>query len=93
MGRPAQAQRLHGRRRARRAPAGRRGPGNPPRTRRRRLNSAGRQPHHSDRESRGAGSAAHPRVGRPHGRIAFGDTPVRFPLTTAVVRCYADAKE
>ncbi|MEU1782636.1 hypothetical protein ABZ545_24590 [Streptomyces abikoensis] len=27
------------------------------------------------------------------GRIAFGDTPVRFPLTTAVVRCYADAKE
>ncbi|MCC3777028.1 bifunctional 3'-5' exonuclease/DNA polymerase [Streptomyces sp. UNOB3_S3] len=27
------------------------------------------------------------------GRIAFGDTPVRFPLTAAVVRCYADAKE
>ncbi|MFJ8213878.1 bifunctional 3'-5' exonuclease/DNA polymerase [Streptomyces sp. NPDC096033] len=26
------------------------------------------------------------------GRIAFGDTPVRFPFTTAVVRCYADAK-
>ncbi|MGW5677434.1 bifunctional 3'-5' exonuclease/DNA polymerase [Streptomyces sp. NPDC003860] len=26
------------------------------------------------------------------GRVAFGDTPVRFPLTTAVVRCYADAK-
>ncbi|MGP3985087.1 bifunctional 3'-5' exonuclease/DNA polymerase [Streptomyces sp. KR80] len=26
------------------------------------------------------------------GRIAFGDTPVRFPFTTAVVKCYADAK-
>ncbi|MFF1378288.1 bifunctional 3'-5' exonuclease/DNA polymerase [Streptomyces sp. NPDC058308] len=26
------------------------------------------------------------------GRIAFGQTPVRFPFTTAVVECYADAK-
>ncbi|MFJ3977555.1 bifunctional 3'-5' exonuclease/DNA polymerase [Streptomyces sp. NPDC090021] len=26
------------------------------------------------------------------GRIAFGDTPVRFPFTIAVVECYADAK-
>ncbi|WP_411103383.1 bifunctional 3'-5' exonuclease/DNA polymerase [Streptomyces sp. cmx-4-9] len=26
------------------------------------------------------------------GRIAFGDTPVRFPFSTAVVECYADAK-
>ncbi|MFE9802445.1 MULTISPECIES: bifunctional 3'-5' exonuclease/DNA polymerase [Streptomyces] len=26
------------------------------------------------------------------GRIAFGDTPVRFPFTTAIVECYADAK-
>ncbi|NVK76664.1 bifunctional 3'-5' exonuclease/DNA polymerase [Streptomyces morookaense] len=26
------------------------------------------------------------------GRTAFGETPVRFPFTTAVVRCYADAK-
>ncbi|MFB7632027.1 bifunctional 3'-5' exonuclease/DNA polymerase [Streptomyces sp. NPDC056149] len=26
------------------------------------------------------------------GRIAFGPTPVRFPFTTAVVECYADAK-
>ncbi|MFE1197897.1 bifunctional 3'-5' exonuclease/DNA polymerase [Streptomyces olivaceoviridis] len=25
-------------------------------------------------------------------RLTFGDTPVRFPFTTAVVRCYADAK-
>ena len=26
------------------------------------------------------------------GRITFGETPARFPLTTAVVECYADAK-
>jgi DNA polymerase-1 len=26
------------------------------------------------------------------GRLAFGQTPVRFPFTTAVVECYADAK-
>jgi DNA polymerase family A len=26
------------------------------------------------------------------GRTVFGDTPVRFPMTTAVVTCYADAK-
>ncbi|MBL1094030.1 MULTISPECIES: bifunctional 3'-5' exonuclease/DNA polymerase [Streptomyces] len=26
------------------------------------------------------------------GRTAFGETPVRFPFTTAVVKCYADAK-
>ncbi len=26
------------------------------------------------------------------GRIAFGETPVRFPFTTAVVGCYAEAK-
>lgn len=26
------------------------------------------------------------------GRIAFGETPVRFPFTAAVVECYADAK-
>ncbi|MFE7595094.1 bifunctional 3'-5' exonuclease/DNA polymerase, partial [Kitasatospora sp. NPDC057512] len=25
-------------------------------------------------------------------RLVFGDTPVRFPLSTAVVDCYADAK-
>ena len=33
------------------------------------------------REAGGAGRAA-----------AFGETPVRFPFTTAVVECYADAK-
>lgn len=26
------------------------------------------------------------------GRLTFGPTPVRFPFTTAVVQCYADAK-
>ena len=26
------------------------------------------------------------------GRLVFGDTPVRFPVSTAVVSCYADAK-
>ncbi|MEU5980001.1 bifunctional 3'-5' exonuclease/DNA polymerase [Streptomyces sp. NPDC047315] len=26
------------------------------------------------------------------GQVAFGETPVRFPLTVGVVRCYADAK-
>ncbi len=25
-------------------------------------------------------------------RLVFGETPVRFPLSTAVVECYADAK-
>ncbi|MEV0246316.1 bifunctional 3'-5' exonuclease/DNA polymerase [Nocardia sp. NPDC050712] len=31
-------------------------------------------------------------AGDTAGRIAFGSTPVRFPLTTAVVECYGDAK-
>ncbi|ROQ68010.1 DNA polymerase-1 [Streptomyces sp. 840.1] len=31
-------------------------------------------------------------AGELAGRIAFGDTPVRFPFTTAVVRRYSDAK-
>jgi DNA polymerase I len=26
------------------------------------------------------------------GRLVFGDTAVRFPLSVAVVDCYADAK-
>jgi DNA polymerase-1 len=29
---------------------------------------------------------------REAGRLVFGATPVRFPVTTAVVSCYADAK-
>ncbi|WP_329167287.1 bifunctional 3'-5' exonuclease/DNA polymerase [Streptomyces sp. NBC_01267] len=31
-------------------------------------------------------------AGELAGRIAFGETPVRFPFTQAVVECYADAK-
>jgi DNA polymerase-1 len=31
-------------------------------------------------------------AGEEAGRLVFGATPVRFPLTTAVVNCYADAK-
>ncbi|HEX5569070.1 MAG TPA: bifunctional 3'-5' exonuclease/DNA polymerase, partial [Streptomyces sp.] len=31
-------------------------------------------------------------AGETAGRTAFGQTPVRFPFTTAVVECYADAK-
>ncbi len=31
-------------------------------------------------------------AGEEAGRLVFGPTPVRFPLTAAVVSCYADAK-
>ncbi|ANW19660.1 bifunctional 3'-5' exonuclease/DNA polymerase [Streptomyces clavuligerus] len=31
-------------------------------------------------------------AGETAGEVAFGRTPVRFPMTTAVVECYADAK-
>ncbi|MFD8980141.1 bifunctional 3'-5' exonuclease/DNA polymerase, partial [Streptomyces sp. NPDC059564] len=31
-------------------------------------------------------------AGERAGRLCFGDTPVRFPFTTAIVECYADAK-
>ena len=31
-------------------------------------------------------------AGLEAGRLVFGATPVRFPMTTAVVECYADAK-
>jgi DNA polymerase-1 len=31
-------------------------------------------------------------VAHEAGRLLFGATPVRFPVTTAVVDCYADAK-
>jgi DNA polymerase-1 len=31
-------------------------------------------------------------AGELAGRIAFGQTPVRFPFTTAVVERYSDAK-
>ncbi|RKN44761.1 bifunctional 3'-5' exonuclease/DNA polymerase [Streptomyces hoynatensis] len=31
-------------------------------------------------------------AGEEAGRVTFGPTPVRFPFTVSVVRCYADAK-
>ena len=31
-------------------------------------------------------------AGREAGQLVFGATPVRFPMATAVVECYADAK-
>ncbi|MEO3755728.1 bifunctional 3'-5' exonuclease/DNA polymerase [Streptomyces sp. B6B3] len=43
----------------------------------------------ADAESVRAAVAA---AGEEAGRLAFGATPVRFPFSTAVVECYADAK-
>ena len=40
----------------------------------------------------GGGAAAIGAAGEEAGRLVFGPTPVRFPLTTAVVGCYGDAK-
>ncbi|GAA0696400.1 bifunctional 3'-5' exonuclease/DNA polymerase [Kitasatospora atroaurantiaca] len=37
-------------------------------------------------------AAAVAAVGEEARTLVFGDTPVRFPLSTAVVQCYADAK-
>ncbi|MER7753100.1 bifunctional 3'-5' exonuclease/DNA polymerase [Kitasatospora sp. NPDC097643] len=37
-------------------------------------------------------AAAVAEAGEEARQLVFGDTPVRFPLTTAVVDCYADAK-
>ncbi|MFI5671774.1 bifunctional 3'-5' exonuclease/DNA polymerase [Streptomyces sp. NPDC051704] len=47
---------------------------------------------HCPAEEAGAVAEAIRTAGDRAGRIAFGDTPVRFPFTTAVVECYADAK-
>jgi DNA polymerase-1 len=47
---------------------------------------------HCPAEEAGAVVEAIRTAGDRAGRIAFGDTPVRFPFTTAVVECYADAK-
>ncbi|MFB7466905.1 bifunctional 3'-5' exonuclease/DNA polymerase [Streptomyces sp. NPDC056224] len=47
---------------------------------------------HCPTEEAGAVAEAIRAAGDRAGRIAFGDTPVRFPFTTAVVECYADAK-
>ncbi|MBW5482327.1 bifunctional 3'-5' exonuclease/DNA polymerase, partial [Streptomyces bambusae] len=47
---------------------------------------------HCPAEEADAVAAAIVAAGDRAGRIAFGHTPVRFPFTTAVVECYADAK-
>jgi DNA polymerase I len=47
---------------------------------------------HCPREEADAVVAAIREASDLAGRLTFGDTPVRFPFTTAVVECYADAK-
>lgn len=47
---------------------------------------------HCPEEEAQAVVAAIREAGELAGRITFGETPVRFPFTTAVVECYADAK-
>ncbi|MFE2287701.1 bifunctional 3'-5' exonuclease/DNA polymerase [Streptomyces sp. NPDC059443] len=47
---------------------------------------------HCPQEEAEAVAAAIRAAGDLAGRITFGETPVRFPFTTAVVECYADAK-
>ncbi|MEU1699642.1 bifunctional 3'-5' exonuclease/DNA polymerase [Streptomyces pseudogriseolus] len=47
---------------------------------------------HCPEEETAAVTAAIREAAEQAGRIAFGQTPVRFPFTTAVVKCYADAK-
>jgi DNA polymerase-1 len=47
---------------------------------------------HCPEEEAEAVVAAIGRAAALAGRLTFGETPVRFPFTTAVVECYADAK-
>ncbi|MGW1777182.1 bifunctional 3'-5' exonuclease/DNA polymerase [Streptomyces sp. NPDC002104] len=47
---------------------------------------------HCPEEEATAVAAAIREAGELAGRLTFGETPVRFPFTTAVVECYADAK-
>lgn len=47
---------------------------------------------HCPAEEADAVAAAIREAGDLAGRLTFGETPVRFPFTTAVVECYADAK-
>ncbi|MFJ4937037.1 bifunctional 3'-5' exonuclease/DNA polymerase [Streptomyces pseudovenezuelae] len=47
---------------------------------------------HCPEEEAEAVVAAIGRASELAGRLTFGETPVRFPFTTAVVECYADAK-
>jgi DNA polymerase I len=46
---------------------------------------------HCPEEEAAAVAAAVPAASEEAGRAAFGETPVRFPLTAALVECYADA--
>ncbi|MEN2420939.1 bifunctional 3'-5' exonuclease/DNA polymerase [Streptomyces rimosus] len=47
---------------------------------------------HAPEEEAGAVAGFVAEAAELAGRIAFGGTPVRFPFSTAVVECYADAK-
>ncbi|MBJ3805543.1 bifunctional 3'-5' exonuclease/DNA polymerase [Streptomyces flavofungini] len=47
---------------------------------------------HCPQEEAEVVAAAVREAGDLAGRIAFGETPVRFPFSVAVVECYADAK-
>jgi hypothetical protein len=47
---------------------------------------------HCPAERAGAAAAAIAESAREAGRLVFGDTPVRFPVSIAVAECYADAK-
>ncbi|MET7765124.1 bifunctional 3'-5' exonuclease/DNA polymerase [Streptomyces sp. NPDC005393] len=47
---------------------------------------------HCPQEEVDAVRAAIATAGEVAGRVAFGETPVRFPFTMAAVECYADAK-
>ncbi|MFH8349007.1 bifunctional 3'-5' exonuclease/DNA polymerase [Streptomyces sp. NPDC018045] len=47
---------------------------------------------HAPEEEAGTVAEAIAEAAELAGRIAFGETPVRFPFSTAVVECYADAK-
>jgi DNA polymerase-1 len=47
---------------------------------------------HTPTELAGPVEAAVAAAGEEARRLVFGDTPVRFPLETHVVECYADAK-
>ncbi|MFH8407940.1 bifunctional 3'-5' exonuclease/DNA polymerase [Streptomyces sp. NPDC018019] len=47
---------------------------------------------HAPEEEAGTVAGAIAEAAELAGRTAFGETPVRFPFSTAVVECYADAK-
>jgi len=47
---------------------------------------------HAPKDQADAVAAAIPAAGAEAGRLVFGETQVVFPLETAIVECYADAK-